>query len=127
MSTIPASTTESVPAPSDTSTAPAAPIDTPSPEDRHRKGEHAWHAAAALFPMMAASDLEALAADIKANGQREPILLDAKERIIDGRNRERACLMAGRTPKCKNVHPSAGRVQDSLAHHLAQSAPSAPA
>ena len=61
-----------------------------------------------LFPMMAASDLEALAADIAAHGQREPILRDTKGRIIDGRNRERACLMAGRTPKYRTYTPAQG-------------------
>lgn len=50
-----------------------------------------------LFPMLDPADLAALAKDIKANGQREPIvLLDGL--VLDGRNRRDACLVAGVEP-----------------------------
>lgn len=52
------------------------------------------HPLSAIFPLMADDEISALAEDIKANGQREPIwLLDRK--ILDGRNRSRACVLAG--------------------------------
>ena len=56
------------------------------------------HPAAELFPMLAPDELEALAADIGLNGLREPIVLDTDGRILDGRNRARACDMASVTP-----------------------------
>jgi len=52
------------------------------------------HPAAALFPMMTAEELEDLAADIKANGLLQPIVLDHDGRLIDGRNRLHACQIA---------------------------------
>jgi hypothetical protein len=53
--------------------------------DRER-AEWTFHRLADLFPMMDEAALAELAADIKANGQREPIKLwDGA--IIDGRNR----------------------------------------
>lgn len=57
-----------------------------------------WHPYAKLFPMMSDEDIEALADDIKANGLRNAIVVDADDRIIDGRNRYRACQMAGVEP-----------------------------
>jgi hypothetical protein len=60
------------------------------------------HEAADLFPMMPDDRLAELAADILENGLREPIrLLDG--RIIDGRNRYRACRMAGITPRFEQL------------------------
>jgi ParB-like chromosome segregation protein Spo0J len=54
------------------------------------------HPVADLFAMMPDADL---AADIKANGQRFPIMLDAAgELLIDGRNRRAACRMIGVEP-----------------------------
>lgn len=55
------------------------------------------HPYADLFPMMPAEEIDALADDIVANGQREPvIILDGQ--ILDGRNRFAACRSAGVTP-----------------------------
>src|SRR5580704_2989833 len=57
------------------------------------------HPVADLFAMMADGDIADLAADIKANGQRFPIMLDAAGKmLIDGRNRRAACRMIGVTP-----------------------------
>ena len=56
------------------------------------------HPIADLFPMMTDEELADLAADIKANGLIHPIVLDKAGRIIDGRNRARACEIAGIEP-----------------------------
>src|SRR5262245_36387296 len=59
----------------------------------------AVHPIAELFPMMAASELAALAQDIKANGLREPIWVHQDGRILDGRNRHAACALVAVSPK----------------------------
>jgi len=55
------------------------------------------HPLSELFPLMEEQELAALAADIQANGLRTPILL-LDDQILDGRNRYRACLLAGVEP-----------------------------
>lgn len=57
------------------------------------------HPVAAMFPMLAADELQELADDIKANGQVFPIILDEKGTLIDGRNRLAACKLAGVEPR----------------------------
>ena len=56
------------------------------------------HPAATLFPMMDAEALQALAADIREHGQREPVIL-YRGAVLDGRNRLRACELAGVEPQ----------------------------
>ena len=59
------------------------------------------HPAADVFPMMSDEDLESLAADIKANGLKHPIVLQhtadttKEEILLDGRNRLEAMERAG--------------------------------
>lgn len=53
------------------------------------------HPIADLFPMMSEEELSDLAADIKTNGQLHPIIVDDDGQLIDGRNRKRACEIAG--------------------------------
>lgn len=60
------------------------------------------HAAAEIFPMMSEDKLQELADDIRANGQRQPVLL-LDGAVIDGRNRLRACEIAGVKPTTKDV------------------------
>jgi hypothetical protein len=60
--------------------------------------ELAVHPVAALFPMLADDELDELAADIKARGLLQPIVLDAEGRVLDGRNRLAACKKAGIEP-----------------------------
>ena len=57
-----------------------------------------WHPYAKLFPMLPDDRLQDLADDIRNNGLKQPIVIDGGERIIDGRNRYRACQMAGVEP-----------------------------
>jgi hypothetical protein len=66
--------------------------------------ELAVHPVAALFPMLADDELEELAADIKANGLRFPIVRDKEGKtLIDGRNRLKACEIAGVKPAFRNL------------------------
>lgn len=63
-----------------------------------------WHPYAKLFPMLSDEQTEALADDIRANGLRTPIIVDVNERIIDGRNRSVACVLANVRPTLEVFH-----------------------
>jgi hypothetical protein len=68
-------------------------------------GKEGWrptkvHPLAALFPPLSEDELNALARDIKENGQRYPIIVDEKtSELIDGRMRLAACELAGVEPQ----------------------------
>lgn len=79
------------------------------------------HPDAELFPMLPDDELQALADDIRENGLINPIILtegelDGKlvEFLVDGRNRLRACELAGVDPRFELVNGNA----DSLAVSL---------
>lgn len=57
-----------------------------------------FHPIAEIFPMLPEAELKELAEDIKQNGQSVPILLYDGQ-ILDGRNRFRACEIAGASPE----------------------------
>jgi N6-adenosine-specific RNA methylase IME4 len=59
------------------------------------------HPAADAFPMMEAKRFDELKDDIRAQGQLEEITL-CDGMILDGRNRYRACVEIGITPKTRN-------------------------
>jgi hypothetical protein len=56
-----------------------------------------FHPLADLFPIMTDAELDELGEDMLKHGQREPIWL-YEGKILDGRNRYRACLMKGIEP-----------------------------
>lgn len=63
--------------------------------------------AADVFPMMPDDELDELAADIKANGLREPLVLadvDGETVLVDGRNRRAACDRAGVEPDTRMLN-----------------------
>lgn len=60
------------------------------------------HVASVAFPLMTGVELDRLVDDIKRNGQQEEIDLIREGKtvsILDGRNRERACELAGVKPR----------------------------
>lgn len=56
-----------------------------------------YHPLSALFPLLEGEAFDEFVADIKAHGLREPIIL-YQGKILDGRNRHRACIEAGVKP-----------------------------
>jgi ParB-like chromosome segregation protein Spo0J len=65
--------------------------------DENAVWKYTEHQYAAIFPMMKDKEIAELAEDIKKNGLRAPIVLH-KNKILDGRNRFKACKLAGVVP-----------------------------
>ena len=57
-----------------------------------------FHPLANVFPLLESSDFDRLVGSVRANGLREPIVL-YEDKILDGRNRDRACEVAGKEPQ----------------------------
>lgn len=53
------------------------------------------HPFAAMFPMLAPAQFEALKADVAANGLRSRVVVDLDGYILDGRNRRMVCIELG--------------------------------
>lgn len=68
------------------------------------------HPAASIFPMMDGDEYEQFKADIKANGQRQPVIF-WKTLLVDGRNRMRACTELGIEPLTMELPEDANPVQ----------------
>ncbi len=67
------------------------------------KQEYQDHPLSSVLPLMGQMEIRELAADIQLNGQLAPItLLDGK--ILDGRNRYRACQFVGIEPKFRDFN-----------------------
>lgn len=57
-----------------------------------------FHPLAEMFPLMEGAEFDGLVASIKESGLRDPIVM-FEQKILDGRNRYRACLAASTDPK----------------------------
>ena len=68
------------------------------------------HPAAAIFPLLEGDALLSLAEDIRANGLREPILLDPDGSILDGRNRFLCCKLTGIEPRYQTWNGEGSRL-----------------
>ena len=77
-----------------TDTFPLSTGATPEPVDLE------FHPFTEIFPLMEGEDFEKFKRDISLNGQCEPIVL-YQDKILDGRNRYRACMDLGLEPDTK--------------------------
>jgi hypothetical protein len=68
------------------------------PTTERPPSELEFHSLANLFPLANDDELKVLAEDIKTNGLQQPITL-YNGHILDGRNRHRACKIAGKEPR----------------------------
>jgi ParB-like nuclease domain len=57
---------------------------------------------AGMFPLLKDAEFDDLVEDIRKHGLREPIIL-LQQKVIDGRNRERACIKAGVEPRYRSM------------------------
>lgn len=72
------------------------------------------HPLADIFPMMTEDELQELADDIKKHGLLHNIVLDADGVLLDGRNRLRACEIAGVEPTFDTYEPLNGGTVEAL-------------
>lgn len=79
--------------------------------------EYEEHPAAQLFPLMSEDELKDLAADIKKNGLLEPVAL-YEDKVLDGRNRLRACAMAEVKPRCFDLNSKTSPVAYVISKNL---------
>lgn len=77
------------------------------------------HEYANLFPMMDGESFAALVADIQENGLLEPIVL-YDEKILDGRNRYRACNDLGIEPRYERVNGKTNPLKYVISKNLAR-------
>jgi N6-adenosine-specific RNA methylase IME4/ParB-like chromosome segregation protein Spo0J len=77
------------------------------------------HEVAAIFPLMSNEEYRVLVDDIRANGLLEPIWL-YKDKIIDGRNRWKACQELGVKPICREWHGQGSLISFVVSRNLAR-------
>src|SRR6266404_3714624 len=61
-----------------------------------------WHPAANIMPMSSQEDFQRMVEDIRVNGLRVPVVL-YKDKVLDGRNRLKACDKADVVPEFVNL------------------------
>ncbi len=88
------------PVPDATPTTPAASHSPHSEDQQHWRNRYPVHPCANVYPLMSDGEIDALAADIKANGLRQPVVLwtssrDKRTYVLDGRNRLEALARLG--------------------------------
>src|SRR5580704_17028453 len=76
----------------------------PQPVELDPRSAVDFHPLANLFPLIEDAEFEALVEDIRENGQREDIVLH-KGQVLDARNRYRACIAAGISPRVVAFRP----------------------
>lgn len=81
------------------------------------KQQYDIHPAATIFPMMTDDEYEGLKQDISENGQREDIVVWCGK-LIDGRNRLRACEELGRTPDIAELDEDQDPWKYVISHNL---------
>jgi N6-adenosine-specific RNA methylase IME4 len=69
-----------------------------------------FHPVADIFPMMSDREFDDLVTDIAEHGLREPVWLHGDGRIVDGRNRYRACIKAGVSPSFRTYQGDDSRL-----------------
>ena len=75
-------------------------------------GPYEVHPAADAYPLIDGDEFTKLVASIKENGLREPIILNHdRTMLIDGRNRYRACQLAGREPTYEVLARGVGELE----------------
>lgn len=75
------------------------------------------HEAANMFPLIQGAAFESFVNDIATNGQMEPAVIDQQGRLLDGRNRARACEHLGITVKVR-TYDGADPVAFVVSHNL---------
>jgi ParB-like chromosome segregation protein Spo0J len=81
------------------------------------ESKHPAHPAADIFPMMNGDDFASLKQDIAEQGQKEDIVL-FEGQVLDGRNRERACLELGIDPEYCELEECKDPIAFVLSHNL---------
>jgi hypothetical protein len=74
-----------------------------------------FHPLCSIFPLMEGEEFDALVADIKAHGLHESIVL-YEGKILDGRNRYRACAEAGVKVRVQEHHHGCAHIGDPRAY-----------
>ena len=72
------------------------------PERPRARDRYEHHPLAEMFPLLKDAEFHELVEDIRKHGLREPISL-FEQKIIDGRNCERACIKAGVEPRYRSI------------------------